>query len=128
MRKHARNAHKNKGFLHVKKEGRPKERPPKVCLVISTPDALPGPSTTKKVESFYMLHIAEQRSERKSPDQRDRDLLLGSLREAATRSRLQTTIFENLGNQLRTGQIDRPGVIERLKQEDLLHLLPGGAR
>ena len=75
-----------------------------------------------------MDYIAEQRAERKSPDQRDRDLLLGSLREAATRSRLQTTIFENLGNQLRMGQIDRSGVIERLKQEDLLHLLPGGVR
>jgi hypothetical protein len=73
-------------------------------------------------------YIAEQQTERKSPDARDRDLLLGQLREAATRSRLQTTIFENLGNQLRVGQIDRSGVIERLKQEDLLHLLPGGVR
>jgi hypothetical protein len=75
-----------------------------------------------------MSHIAEQRAEGKSKAQRDRDLLLGQLREAATRSRLQTTIFENLGNQLRMGQLDRSGVIERLKQEDLLHLLPGGVR
>ena len=66
-----------------------------------------------------MSHIAEQRAEGKSKAQRDRDLLLGQLREAATRSRLQTTIFENLGNQLRMGQLDRSGVIDRLKQEDL---------
>jgi hypothetical protein len=74
------------------------------------------------------MQIAQPRAEGKSPAQRQRDLLLGSLREAATRSRLQTTIFENLGNQLRMGQIDRSGVIERLKQEGLLHLLPGGAK
>jgi hypothetical protein len=78
------------------------------------------------------MEIAQPRAERKSlvdqQAQRDRDLLLGNLREAATRSRLTTTIFENLGNQLRMGQIDRSGVIERLKQENLLHLLPGGGQ
>jgi hypothetical protein len=77
------------------------------------------------------MSIPQPRAEGKTFVQRERNLLLGSLREAATRSRLTTTIFENLGNQLRMGQTDRSGVIERLKKEDLLHLLPlstGGAR
>lgn len=93
-----------------------------------TRNALQGVHKQKGRKGFDMSHIAEQRAEGKSKAQRDRDLLLGQLREAATRSRLQTTIFENLGNQLRMGQLDRSGVIDRLKQEDLLHLLPGGVR
>ena len=93
-----------------------------------TRNALQGVRKQKGRKGFDMSYIAEQRAEGKSKAQRDRDLLLGQLREAATRSRLQTTIFENLGNQLRMGQLDRSGVIDRLKQEDLLHLLPGGVR
>ena len=72
-----------------------------------TRNALQGVHKQKGRKGSDMSHIAEQRAEGKSKAQRDRDLLLGQLREAATRSRLQTTIFENLGNQLRMGQLDR---------------------
>jgi hypothetical protein len=73
-----------------------------------------------------MTFLQEPRSHGKSFDEPgQRDLLMGNLREAATRSRLTTTIFENVGNALRMKRISCTDAIERLKQEDLLHLLPG---
>jgi hypothetical protein len=60
----------------------------------------------------------------------ERDIVLSAIRVAATRSRLQTNIFESVNIALRQKQIDCAGAIQRLRDEGLLHhlKLPGGAR
>jgi hypothetical protein len=57
----------------------------------------------------------------------ERDLLLTALRVAATRTRLQTNIFECVGIALRQKQVDCAGALTRLKKEGLLDHLPFGA-
>jgi hypothetical protein len=56
----------------------------------------------------------------------ERDLILSSLRVAATRSRLTTNIFESVGVALRQKQIDCAGAIKWLRDEGLLDHLPFG--
>jgi hypothetical protein len=56
----------------------------------------------------------------------ERDLILSSLRVAATRSRLQTNIFDSIGVALRQKQIDCSGALAWLKDEGLLDYLPFG--
>jgi hypothetical protein len=56
----------------------------------------------------------------------ERDLMLSSLRVAATRSRLQTNIFDSVGVALRQKQIDCAGALAWLQEEGLLHHLPFG--
>jgi hypothetical protein len=61
----------------------------------------------------------------------ERDLILSSLRVAATRSRLTTNILDSVGVALRQKQIDCAGALAWLKDEGLLDHLPfgpGGAR
>jgi hypothetical protein len=54
----------------------------------------------------------------------DRDVLLGGLRLAATRSRLKTTLFEALHTALRQKRADCAGIIERLKDENVFNEVP----
>jgi hypothetical protein len=56
----------------------------------------------------------------------ERDLILSSLRVAATRSRLQTNLFESVGIALRQKQIDCAGALAWLRDEGLLDHLPFG--
>jgi hypothetical protein len=56
----------------------------------------------------------------------ERDLILSSLRVAATRSRLTTNIFESVGVALRQKQIDCAGALAWLRDEGLLDHLPFG--
>jgi hypothetical protein len=56
----------------------------------------------------------------------ERDLILSSLRVAATRSRLITNIFDSIGVALRQKQIDCAGAMAWLKDEGLLDHLPFG--
>jgi hypothetical protein len=56
----------------------------------------------------------------------ERDLILSSLRVAATRSRLQTNILDSVGVALRQKQIDCTGALAWLKEEGLLDCLPFG--
>ena len=56
----------------------------------------------------------------------ERDLILSSLRVAATRSRLQTNLFNSVGVALRQKQIDCAGALAWLKDEGLLDCLPFG--
>ena len=56
----------------------------------------------------------------------ERDLILSSLRVAATRSRLTTNILDNVGVALRQKQIDCAGALAWLKDEGLLDHLPFG--
>jgi hypothetical protein len=56
----------------------------------------------------------------------ERDLVLSSLRVAATRSRLITNIFDSVGIALRQKQIDCAGALAWLKDEGLLEHLPFG--
>ena len=56
----------------------------------------------------------------------ERDLILSSLRVAATRSRLMTNLFDSVGIALRQRQIDCAGALAWLKDEGLLHHLPFG--
>jgi hypothetical protein len=56
----------------------------------------------------------------------ERDLILSSLRVAATRSRLQTNLFDSVGVALRQKQIDCAGALAWLKDEGLLDCLPFG--
>ena len=56
----------------------------------------------------------------------ERDLILSSLRVAATRSRLVTNLFDSVGIALRQRQIDCAGALAWLKDEGLLHHLPFG--
>lgn len=56
----------------------------------------------------------------------ERDLMLTSLRVAATRSRLQTNIFDSIGVALRQKQIDCAGAMAWLTEEGLLDHLPFG--
>jgi hypothetical protein len=58
----------------------------------------------------------------------ERDLLLAALRVAATRSRLQTNIFDSIGIALRQRQIDCASVLTWLEEEGLLDCLPFGPR
>jgi hypothetical protein len=62
----------------------------------------------------------------KSPEDRsgERDLMLSALRIAATRSRLQVTLFESLHTALRQKRIDCAGAVAQLKQEGLPDRLP----
>jgi hypothetical protein len=55
-----------------------------------------------------------------------RDLILSSLRVAATRSRLVTNILDSVGVALRQKQIDCAGALAWLKDEGLLDHLPFG--
>jgi hypothetical protein len=57
----------------------------------------------------------------------ERDLILSSLRVAATRSRLITNLFDSVGVALRQKQIDCAGALAWLKDEGLLDHLPFGA-
>jgi hypothetical protein len=57
----------------------------------------------------------------------ERDLILSSLRVAATRSRRVTNIFDSVGVALRQKQIDCAGALAWLKDEGLLDHLPFGA-
>ena len=62
-----------------------------------------------------------------SPDTSgERDLLLSGLRVAATRSRLQTNLFDTIGIALRQKQIDCAGVLKWLSDERLLDHVPFG--
>jgi hypothetical protein len=65
-----------------------------------------------------------------TPDRADtsgeRDLLLSSLRVAATRSRLITNLFDSVGVALRQKQITCEGALAWIREEGLLHLLPFG--
>ena len=54
----------------------------------------------------------------------ERDLVLAALRVAASRSRLQTNLFDSIGTALRHKQIDCAGALEWLHDEGLLDLLP----
>jgi hypothetical protein len=76
-----------------------------------------------------MKHVAPPSPAHK-PDMGDspgaRDLLLTSLRVAATRSRLETNIFDSVGVALRQKVIDCAGAMEWLRDEGLLELLPFG--
>jgi len=56
----------------------------------------------------------------------ERDMILSSLRVAATRSRLITNILDNLGVALREKQVDCAGALEWLKDKGLLNHLPFG--
>jgi hypothetical protein len=56
----------------------------------------------------------------------ERDLILSSLRVAATRSRLQTNLFDSVGIALRQKQIDCAGALAWLRDEGLLDCLPFG--
>jgi hypothetical protein len=56
----------------------------------------------------------------------ERDLLLSSLRVAATRSRLITNILDNVGVALRQKQVTCAGAIAWLRDENLLGHLPFG--
>jgi hypothetical protein len=56
----------------------------------------------------------------------ERDLVLSTLDVAATRSRLQTNIFESIGVALQSKQIDYASVLTWLEEEGLLHCLPFG--
>ena len=56
----------------------------------------------------------------------ERDLILSSLRVAATRSRLQTNLFDLIGVALRQKQIDCSGALAWLRDEGLLDHLPFG--
>ncbi len=56
----------------------------------------------------------------------ERDLLLSGLRVAATRSRLQTNIFDVIGVALRQKQIDCAGAVSWLAEEGLLDQVPFG--
>jgi hypothetical protein len=56
----------------------------------------------------------------------ERDLLLSGLRVAATRSRLQTNLFDTLGIALRQKQVDCAGVLKWLADENLLEHVPFG--
>jgi hypothetical protein len=56
----------------------------------------------------------------------ERDLLLTSLRVAASRSRLITNLFDTVGVALRQKQIDCAGALAWLKDEGLLDHLPFG--
>jgi hypothetical protein len=56
----------------------------------------------------------------------ERDLLLSGLRVAATRSRLQTNLFETIGIALRQKQTDIAGAIKWLSDEGLLDHVPFG--
>ena len=56
----------------------------------------------------------------------ERDLILSSLRVAATRSRLITNLFDSVGVALRQKQIDCAGALAWLKDEGLLDHLPFG--
>jgi hypothetical protein len=56
----------------------------------------------------------------------ERDLVLSSLRVAATRSRLITNIFDSVGVALRQKQIDCAGAMAWLREEGLIELLPFG--
>ena len=56
----------------------------------------------------------------------ERDLILSSLRVAATRSRLMTNLFDSVGIALRQKQIDCAGALSWLREEGLLHHLPFG--
>jgi hypothetical protein len=58
----------------------------------------------------------------------ERDLILSSLRVAATRSRLITNLFESVGIALRQRQIDCAGALAWLKDEGLLEHLPFGTQ
>jgi hypothetical protein len=49
----------------------------------------------------------------------ERDLILSSLRVAATRSRLQTNLFETVGVALRQKQIDCADALAWLRDEGL---------
>jgi hypothetical protein len=56
----------------------------------------------------------------------ERDLLLTALRVAATRTRLQTNVFDCVGVALRQKQVDCAGALAWLKDEGLLDHLPFG--
>lgn len=56
----------------------------------------------------------------------ERDLVLSALRVAATRSRLQTNIFDTIGVALRQKQVNCAGALAWLKDEGLLDHLPFG--
>jgi hypothetical protein len=56
----------------------------------------------------------------------ERDLILSSLRVAATRARLITNTFDTVGIALRQKQIDCAGALAWLKEEGLLEHLPFG--
>ena len=56
----------------------------------------------------------------------ERDLILSSLRVAATKSRLITNILDNVGVALRQKQVDCAGALAWLHDEGLLEHLPFG--
>ena len=56
----------------------------------------------------------------------ERDLIFSSLRVAATRSRLQTNLFNSIGVALRQKQIDCSGALAWLRDEGLLDHMPFG--
>jgi hypothetical protein len=54
----------------------------------------------------------------------ERDLILSALRVAASRSRLETNLLDNIGTALRHKQIDCAGALEWLRDEGLIDRLP----
>ena len=57
----------------------------------------------------------------------ERDLMLTALRVAATRTRLQTNVFDCIGVALRQKQVDCADALAWLREEGLLDHLPFGA-
>jgi hypothetical protein len=79
------------------------------------------------------LHSPQGTVNRKVDSGAERDLLLNSLRLAATRARLKVSIFDSFHVALRQGQTDCADIIRRLKDEGVLHEVPfleavGGGR
>jgi hypothetical protein len=56
----------------------------------------------------------------------ERDLVMSAIRVAATRTRLQTNIFDSVGVALRQKAVDCAGALAWLKDEGLLDHLPFG--
>jgi hypothetical protein len=54
----------------------------------------------------------------------ERDLVLSALRVAATRSRLERNLLDNIGVALRHKQVDCAGALAWLRDEGLLDRLP----
>jgi hypothetical protein len=74
-----------------------------------------------------MTSLPEPLPQVKEDTSGERDLVLSALRVAASRSRLETNLFDSIGTALRHKQIDCAGALAWLKDEGLLHHLPFGA-
>jgi hypothetical protein len=73
-----------------------------------------------------MTSVASPAPQGKPDTSGERELILSAIRVAATRSRLQTNIFDSIGVALRHKQIDCAGALAWLREEGLLGHLPFG--